>query len=117
MTSHRDAIVRQLELLLEASRRTREHLRSAEAVLRRAIKRLEQGEPIVTALRESGAFQSAHVINETLTVLERNRRDLRSAVIFGTGEEGVSLGQLAREIGVSRQLLQRVAKEAREPSP
>jgi hypothetical protein len=71
-----EEIVNHIELLLEDGRELRTSLRQAEAPLRRAVKRINAGEQPMAALRESGAGEARIRVNESLKKLEEHPRQL-----------------------------------------
>jgi hypothetical protein len=51
--------------------------------------------------------------NDALEALEHSRHEMRVAFIGPSLDEGMSIGEIGRSLGVSRQLAARFAKEAR----
>ncbi len=113
MPTKRDGVIRAMERLLEADKEVRQQLQAAERVLRRGIRGIEEGEPIARALRTTKAGERRQNVNDALENLQIARHDLRTAVIAAGLEEGMSLSEVARAFGISRQLVQRHAKETR----
>jgi DNA-directed RNA polymerase sigma subunit (sigma70/sigma32) len=104
-------VIRAMEALLEADQEVRRQLVAAERVLRRGIVRLEEGEEIASALEATQAADRRQDVNDALDALQLARHDLRVAVLAAGLEEGMSLSEVARGFGISRQLVQRLAKE------
>jgi hypothetical protein len=102
-----------MEELIEADEEVRCRLVASERVLRRGIARLESGEEIASALEATQAAERRQEVNEALEALQLARHDLRVAVLAAGLEEGMSLSEVARGFGISRQLVQRLAKENR----
>jgi DNA-directed RNA polymerase sigma subunit (sigma70/sigma32) len=107
----RDAVVRAMERLIEADEEVRRQLVVAERVLKRGIARVESGEDMATALAATRAADRREEINDALEALTLARSDLRITVLAAGLEEGMSLSEVARGFGISRQLVQRLAKE------
>ena len=100
-----------MEELLRADQQVRQRLLAAERTIRKGIKNLNAGESIESALIATRAAERRQDINEVLEVLQLARHNLRIAVIDAGLEEGMSLSEIARGFGISRQLVQRMAKE------
>ena len=102
-----------MEKLVEADAEVRRQLLTAERILKRGIKRVQSGDDISVALAETQAAQRREDVNHALNALQMARHDLRIAVLAAGLEEGMSLSEVARGFGISRQLVQRLAKEQR----
>jgi hypothetical protein len=111
VSKERAAVIRAMERLIEADQEVRRHLVVAERVLKRGITRLETGEEIASALAGTRAAERRQEVNDALESLAFARHDLRIAVLAAGLEEGMSLSEVARGFGISRQLVQRLAKE------
>jgi hypothetical protein len=112
--SDRDQVVRCLEHLLEVDPDTRAHLRADEIAIRRAIKEIKKGSPIATTMETTDARSSRANINTCLEALYDARHQLRLAITTAGLDEGMTIGDLGRAWGISRQLASRFAREARE---
>lgn len=114
MTDHdRDRVVESLRNLLEIDQDVRSRLRANEAVIRRAIKELEKGSTIAETMAVSNVGFGRHAVNEGLDALTLARHELRLAITVAGLKEGMTIGELGRAWGISRQLASRFAKEAR----
>ncbi len=111
MSKKRDGVIRAIERLLEADQVVRHELVVSERVLKRGITRLKAGEEIGSALAATQAADRRQGVNDALESLQLARHDLRIAVLSAGLEEGMSLSEVARGFGISRQLVQRLAKE------
>jgi DNA invertase Pin-like site-specific DNA recombinase len=100
-----------MEQLVEADAEVRRHLVASERVLKRGISRIEAGEEIASALAATQAADRREAVNVALESLALARHELRVAVLAAGLEEGMSLSEVARGFGISRQLVQRLAKE------
>ncbi|MBF6555338.1 MAG: hypothetical protein IVW52_04095 [Acidimicrobiales bacterium] len=115
---HEDAIAA-IERTIEASQALRAQLRSGEAIGRKMIKKLEDGVPISGSVEAAGAVASdlRQNTNYVLAEFEHRRHEMRMAFIGPSLDEGMSIGEIGRSLGVSRQLAARLAKEAHGGSP
>jgi len=89
----------ELEVALEEFKKTTLH---GLGLSRRSV-------PLVDALTEAHAGSARTNLNKALDNMERARRDVRAAMTEVAIEEGASLSELAKALGVSRQLISRLA--------
>ena len=101
-------------MLLEAAKTLRRDLRAKEASYRRMARRVEQGVDIGTAMGSLGANVQRQELTDTLDEFEHCRHRTRLAITAAALEEGMTIGDVGRAWGFSRQLAARYAKEARE---
>ena len=73
--------------------------------------------PLVDALVETRAGQARVNLNKALDNMESARKEVRAAMTDVAIEDGANLSQLARALGVSRQLVSRLALESRGHLP
>jgi len=101
---------------MQASAELRAALRDGEAIGRRMIKKLQNGGSISNAVEEVGANASElrRSAAEHLSCYEHRRHEMRLTFVEAALDEGLSIGEVARKLGVSRQLMARFAKEARD---
>lgn len=108
---------------LEAMRCT-ERLIEAMQSLRLMLERREQGlratlmvdEPVgnyLGALKDAQITEQREDLNEALFLLEQRRRESRISAFRSALDHGVSINELGRIWGFSRQMASRYAKEAR----
>jgi hypothetical protein len=114
-----EAAIAAVERTIEASQALRAQLRSGEAIGRKMIKKLESGVPISGSVEAAGAVTSdlRQNTNYLLAEFEHRRHEMRMAFIGPSLDEGMSIGEIGRSLGVSRQLAARLAKEAHGRSP
>jgi hypothetical protein len=110
----RKAVLEEIEVLLEAAKTLRRDLRAKEASYRRMARRVEQGVDIGTAMGSLGAHVQRQELTDTLDEFEHRRHRTRLAITAAALEEGMTIGDVGRAWGFSRQLAARYAKEARE---
>ena len=111
MTPRRDAAAESLRETLEAMRHTREQLRATEAAYRRAIRAIQQGLPIGDTLDIIAAPSTRVDLNSALSALEHSRHRSRLSMFAGGIDEGLSISELGRKMGFSRQLAARYVHE------
>lgn len=90
----------------------REQLRSTEAAYRRAIKAVGRGLSIGDTLDMMSAAATRDDLNCALSELEHSRHRSRLAMLESGIDEGLSMSELGRKMGFSRQLAARYADEA-----
>jgi hypothetical protein len=100
--------------LIEAMEHLRLALERREGDLRAARARYEAGNNFSGSLRAANIAEERDELNDALFQLERRRRESRLAVFRSALDHGVSINELARMWGFSRQMASRYAKEARE---
>jgi Arc/MetJ-type ribon-helix-helix transcriptional regulator len=111
--SSRDEVIRSLVQLIEADQEVRHRLRTSEAILRGAIKDIEEGVDIATAIQSAQAADNRQGVNDALSALELARHEVRLVATTAGLGEGMTIADLARAWGISRHLAARLAKEAR----
>jgi hypothetical protein len=100
-----DAAIAEAVVVLEATRASKKALREC----------IVNQQPLADALVSVNTAGNLASEARTLKNLERKRHQSRTAVFAVGLAEGVSIGELGRLYGFSRQLAQRFAKEARDP--
>jgi hypothetical protein len=108
----REAIER-AERLIEAMQSLRVILEVREETLQRAIDGRGPTE-FSFALRAAQITENRDVLNEALFELEQCRRASRVASFRSALDHGITISELSRIWGFSRQMASRYAKEARE---
>ncbi len=98
--------------LIDVHRALRDALRSNERILARAQKSLRSGMGIEEAFAANPSEEARSTSAEALQALVRARHELRVKVMRAGLDEGMSIGELARQFNFSRQLGSRYAKEA-----
>jgi hypothetical protein len=96
-----------------------EHSKELRAVLARyeegsanVARRVKDGEPLADALQaEHGPLQRQEV-TEAIEKLEGARHQVRLSMFSLAKEQGTSISELSRQLGISRQLGSRLAGEA-----
>ncbi len=109
----RDRVVLSIEHLLEVDREVRKRIQENEVVLRRALKEFTKGASVAEAMEKSQTGFGRQRVNEALDALTEARHEVRLAITMAGMEEGMSIGEIGRAWGISRQLASRFAKEVR----
>ena len=106
--------IRCTEQLIEAMQNLRRFLEIREETLRRALRPNEPTSDFSGALKGAQITEHREDLNEALFELERCRRESRIASFRSALDHGVSISELSRIWGFSRQMASRYAKEAHE---
>ncbi len=114
MSKLRDTALDEIDDLLESARRLRADLRLKETAYRQTARRIERGSPLEEVMEASGAHSARQELTDALAEFERHRHRTRLALTAAALEEGMSIGQIGRAWGFSRQLAARYAREVRE---
>ena len=112
----RERAIESIRRTLDASAALRRHLLETERSGRRMVSALKRGVPIPEAVEASGssAAELRRSTKDLLDEYEAARHQMRAAFILPSVEGGMSIGELGRTLGVSRQLASRLVREARE---
>jgi hypothetical protein len=110
----RDIALEEIDELLAAARRLRADLRAKEAVYRQVSRQLRRGTAVSATMQESGASTMRQELTDALDEFERCRHRTRLALTRAGLDEGMTIGELGRAWGFSRQLAARYAREAEE---
>ena len=114
MTDIREDAVRALEDVADALKDAQRALRAAERAARKALQSETRGVPTAAVLRAKPVADYRPDLDEALTNLERARHRVLIANFRVAIDDGMTIGELSRNYGFSRQLGSRYAKEARE---
>ncbi len=113
MGDPRDDCVLDQRALLERFGEVREAVDELEETSRRIVAMLEGGRPVAETITAAGALHVRAHANAALDALERHRHGARLSLIAAGLQEGMTVGEIGRAFGFSRQLAGRHAKEAR----
>ena len=105
--------IQRAERLVAAMQNLRFILEKREETLRTAIDR-QVPTDFSVALKEAQITENRDVLNEALFELEQCRRASRVASFRSALDHGITISELSRIWGFSRQMASRYAKEARE---
>jgi hypothetical protein len=105
--------IRSVERVIDAMQNLRRVLENREESLRRAIGVREPALDYAEAVKEAHLSEEQEDLREALFLLEQRRRESRIASFRSALDHGVSINELSRIWGFSRQMASRYAKEAR----
>jgi hypothetical protein len=105
--------IRSVERVIEAMQDLRRVLEKREKALRQAITVREPALDYARAVKEAHVSEEQADLGEALFLLEQRRRESRIASFRSALDHGVSINELSRIWGFSRQMASRYAKEAR----
>jgi hypothetical protein len=105
--------MRSVERVIEAMQDLRRVLENREKALRQAITVREPALDYATAVKDAHVTEEQADLGEALFLLEQRRRESRIASFRSALDHGVSINELSRIWGFSRQMASRYAKEAR----
>jgi hypothetical protein len=113
MSDSKERAIEVVEQLLEALVDLRKAARASEIATRRALRKAKDGADVAAAIVASQPGDTRHMMNDALSAAMKARHQARLMVFAAGLEEGVSIGELGRMFGISRQLASRYAKEVR----
>lgn len=113
MVDIQDAAAQALEEVADALKDAQHVLHVAEVAARKGLRRNDRGVPSAASLRANPVTMYRPGVDEALTRLERARHKVLVAIFAGVLEDGMTIGELSRIYGFSRQFASRYAKEAR----
>jgi len=113
----REHTIELVEGLLDTLADLRRSTRATETSVRRALKLAKGGADVSVVLGAIGPADIRQSMNDALKAAEEARHQVRLRIFELGLDEGLSIGELARIFGFSRQLAARYAKEARGVSP
>jgi hypothetical protein len=98
--------------ITECSARLRAELAGYEATMSVIATRLDAGEPAIDAARGTSIPTRRRQVTESIEEFEAARHRLRLALMAVGREEGASISDVGRALGISRQLASRLSAEA-----
>jgi len=111
-TTERDRAIAGLRGFHQEAASFRQALRGYERALERICRRLEQGEALHEVMRKIGVGDLRADLADRLAQFEAARHRMRAACFRMSLAEGLSIGEIARLWGISRQLASRLVHEA-----
>ena len=112
MSRRRRGLISAIDDLNAASALLRETLQRYEKEMTRIRRRLEDGEQAIDASRGTAIPAQRRQVTEGIEEFEAARHRLRAALLAAGQEEGASFSEVARVLGISRQLASRIASQA-----
>ena len=113
MPSLERAAIQSVEQVLTSLAELRKAIREAETSTRRALRAYQKSTDIREALEAIQPSVARTTVNEALDEVERARHEARRATFALGLQQGMSIGELGRAWGFSRQLAARYAKEVK----
>jgi hypothetical protein len=107
----RDNLVGRIAQVIEANKHLETVLVDFRATLAQMSERVSGGETAVDALRNLNAPVSRRLVTESLEEFESARRQMRVAIMALALSQGSSISDVAKVLGISRQLASRLAAE------
>jgi DNA-directed RNA polymerase specialized sigma24 family protein len=98
--------------LLDALAEARDEIRRSEQGIRRTLKKVERGEALTAAVIADAPSESRQSFDDAMEALTALRHRTRSLVFALAVEEGLSIGEVGRTWGISRQLASRYVRES-----
>jgi hypothetical protein len=92
----------------------RAQLRRYEVAMVTIGERLEEGAPAIGAAKGTGIPTERRQVTEAIQEFEAARHQLRLALFSLGKEEGASISEVGRVLGISRELASRLAGESDE---
>jgi hypothetical protein len=114
--SSKDEVVVAVEELVTAVAVARVALRKSENSLRHFLKCVAEGENVESVTRHTPAAPKLAACREAMEEVNRTRHLARQKVFAHLSERGVSISEMARAWGVSRQLASRCLNETEADS-
>ena len=108
----RDDVVRSLRELEEAILTTRTQLKFMETLMRRARRMMETGRGANEVARTAHAAEARANTSKIIRDVQAARHRAQQAQFKMAAAEGATMAEIARNWGVSRQLVSRMVKEA-----
>jgi hypothetical protein len=110
----RERVLASVDEFVETCAQFRKTLSSVSNSNRRARTLVEKGRPVREVLAAIPTSAIRKTMTQQIEELEAARHNVRLAVFILGLNEGLSIGELGRSMGFSRQLASTYAKEARE---
>ncbi len=113
MSAARDAVAADIQQLMATGQELQDQLLESRNGFEVGLKLLESDTPLGEALVALNSAERRVRMTELLSEFDECRHRLRISITAAGIEEGMSIGDIGRAFGVSRQLAARFAKEAR----
>jgi hypothetical protein len=97
----------------EAGKRLAEHLSEQSNWSLEDIARLRSGVSLIESCQSTDSADRSRTMTRLLAEFEESRRAIRSSSVLGLLDEGLTITEIGQVFGVSRQLANRLVKDAR----
>ncbi len=114
MSPNREQLILRISQLVETASELRELLQRYERTMLDIAKRLESGESAIDASWNTPIPGQRRQVTEAIEAFEASRHKLRLALFTVGREEGSTISEVGRVLGISRQLASRLAAQAAE---
>ncbi len=104
--------VASIKELVEALGEARDEFRRSEQGLRRTLRKVERGQQLASVVIADVPSESRQSFDDAMEAVTALRHRTRSLVFALAVEEGLSIGEVGRTWGISRQLASRYVREA-----
>jgi len=111
MPTARDALTDDIKELMDAGQELRDLILVNRRAFAKGLKLLDQDVPLVDALTQLQTAERRTQMTDALSHFEERRHRLRLSITKAGLQEGMSIGEIGRAFGISRQLAARFAKE------
>jgi len=108
-----ERVIEHIERYTEAGERLAERLRAQSTWNDEDIARLRSGSSLSDSVAATRSAERSREMTRALDEFEQSRRAIRAAVVAAAVEEGMTIPEVADIFGVSRQLANRLIREAR----
>ena len=114
MANTSEQLERRLSELIEVTERVRTTLQRYNEASASVAERIGQGDDLVGTLESLHGPVRRSEVTEVMEDFERSRHRVRLAMFALAKEQGANVSDMARALGISRQLAARLATEALE---
>ncbi len=114
MSEARDAVISDIHRLMASGQLLRDQLVESRKGFEKGLDLLDRDMPLSQALAELNTADRRERMTDLLAEFDECRHRLRISITKAGLEEGMSIGDIGRAFGVSRQLAARFAKEVRD---
>ena len=114
MSEARNAVISDIHRLMASGQLLRDQLLESRKGFEKGLDLLDQDMPLGQALAELNTADRRERMTDLLAEFDECRHRLRISITAAGLEEGMSIGDISRAFGVSRQLAARFAKEVRD---
>ena len=116
MSKAREAVISDVRRLMDCGQELRDLILESRKGFTKGLKLLDSDVSLRQALADLNTAERRLRMTDMLNEFDECRHQLRISITAAGLEEGMSIGDIGRAFGVSRQLAARFAKEVREQS-
>lgn len=111
-----EQVIADVRRYTEAGERLAERLHQHTRWNEEDVERLRAGVSLTDSCHATGSAQRSRDLTRILAEFEESRRAIRSSTVLALLDEGMTISEIAQVFGVSRQLANRLVKDARMTS-